>query len=72
MVLSCLKAMIRMFSRSSMCLPEHGNLPKCHILSSIIFDYTSDYSYYYKINGFKELLNCFFFEGPFLFNIPSR
>ena len=35
MVPSCMRAMISMSTRSSTCLPEHGNLPKCHILSPL-------------------------------------
>ena len=35
MVLSCMRAMINMSTTSSTCLPEHGNSPKCHILSSL-------------------------------------
>ena len=42
MVPWCMRAMISMSTRSSTCLPEHGNLPKCHILSSIIFGRSSD------------------------------
>ena len=28
-------AVISMSTRSSMCLPEHGDMPNCHILSSL-------------------------------------
>ena len=35
MIPSYMRAMISMPTSSSTCLPEHGNLLKCHILSSL-------------------------------------